>query len=401
MVSYGSGGLLLLIMFKICVITSTRADYGIMQTLIKKMCFDADIAFRLCVTGTHLSKEFGYTRRFIDVDSSFIDEIDIIGQSSDVANVSEQIILKFTPYFQKNNFDMVVVLGDRYEMFYIASVAYLCRTKIAHIHGGESSFGSLDEEFRHCITKLSNLHFTSCEKHRQRVIQLGEDPKSVFDVGSLSVENIKQMRFKSKKELADKYGFVLDKYIMLTFNPVTSELDNGIGEFRELLSAISEFDYEVVAIYPNIDSGKDELIRLINGNHIKNMHVISSMPYEDYLSLSKNCDVFVGNSSSGIIEIPILGVPVVNVGRRQLGREKPKHIENCRAIKKDIVDVLKSIQSRPNKDFDIGTDNIYYKPNSSDLVIKEIKKYLAHRRFDKVFFDMGFNQTINSIQEVI
>ena len=374
-------------MFKICIVTSTRADYGIMQGLISKMSLDNEIDFRLCVTGTHLSNNHGYTRKYISINSSLIDEIDILDTSENVQNVCCEIVKRFTTYFSRHRFDMVVLLGDRYEIFYIASVAYLCKTKIAHIHGGENSFGSLDDGFRHCITKLSNIHFASCEKHRQRIIQMGENPRNVYNVGSLSVENIQKMHFKSKKELAIKYKYDLKKYAMLTFNPVTREKDNGLKELHELFKALSRYNYELIVIMPNIDSGKDDIINFFKNTEIINIHFISSIMYEDYISFSKNCDLFIGNSSSGIIEIPSLRVPIINVGNRQMGREMPESVISCLGTEKEITKAIEYVATDSYKKILLQSKNIYYKPNSSDKIIHYIKKFLSKPN-QKKFYDI-------------
>ncbi len=375
-------------MKKIALITSTRADYGIMCNLIKKLSMDDEICFRLCVTGTHLSEKYGYTKKFIDIDEKFIDEIDILSISDETISVYTQIVNKFNKYFSENSFDIVILLGDRYEMFCIASIAYMNKTKIAHIHGGETTYGALDEQFRHCITKLSNLHFASCEKYKNRIIQMGELPENVFNVGSLSVENIMSMDFKSIDVLREELGFSLRKYALITFNPVTRSDDNGIGELKELIDALGEFDYELLILYPNMDAGNNEIISLLKNSKLKDFHLIKSLKYIDYLSLAKHSSLFIGNSSSGIIEIPSLGVPIINVGDRQKGRETSKSVLECKAKYDSIKNAIDFVNSDDYKKNYLNCSNIYYQKNTSNIIIREVKKYLSEGKFDKYFYDM-------------
>lgn len=375
-------------MKKICLVTSTRADYGIMCNLIKKLSCDDEIDFRLCVTGTHLSKKYGYTRRFIDIYDKYIDEIDILNNSDDTISVYSEVVIKFNEYFKKNSFDLVILLGDRYEIFCIASIAYINKVKMAHIHGGEITYGALDEQFRHCITKLSNIHFASCEKYRNRIIQMGESPENVHNVGSLSVENIKNMKFKSLDELRKDTGFALNNYALITFNPVTRSDDNGIRELKELINALSQFNYELIIMYPNMDAGKDEIISLLEHSGLNNYHLVKSLNYVDYLSLAKSSSLFIGNSSSGIIEIPSLGVPVINVGDRQKGREASKCVIECKAQCNSIVDAINFVNTDEYKYNYLTNENIYYKEDTSLTIIKEVKKYLLEGRFDKYFYDI-------------
>ena len=273
-------------------------------------------------------------------------------------------------------------------MFCIASVAYINKIKLAHIHGGETTYGALDEQFRHCMTKLSNIHFASCEKYRNRIIQMGELPQNVFNVGSLSVENISKMRFKSVDELKASTGFLLNNYAMVTFNPVTRNDDNGIGELKELLLALSNYEYELIILYPNMDAGKNEIIDILEKSDLKNVHLVKSLKYEDYISLAKHSALFIGNSSSGIIEIPSLGVPIINVGDRQKGREASKNVIECEANHMAINEAIRFINSDDYKINYMKSANIYYKDNTSDIIIKEVKKYLDNGKFDKYFYDI-------------
>lgn len=375
-------------MKKICIVTSTRADYGIMSQLIDTFIADSFFETKLCVTGTHLSENYGFTKKYINVSEKFIDDIDIICDSDDQFEVYSNVVTKFTKYFCENYFDLVILLGDRFEIFAIASVAYMKKIQIAHIHGGEVSYGALDDGFRHCITKLSNLHFPSCEKYRNRIIQMGENPKNVINCGSLSVENISKMSFQNKDDLRNKYGFDLNKYAMITFNPVTRQIDNGVGEIKELFAALNLFDYELIILYPNIDSGNTDLMRIINGLDVDDVHIVKSLPYYDYLSLAKNSDLFIGNSSSGIIEIPSLSVPIINIGDRQKGRETSSSVIHCRAKREEIVNAINYINSKEYLDVLDSSNNIYYKKDSIKIIITEVKRYLKENNSEKYFNDL-------------
>lgn len=375
-------------MYKICIVTSTRADYGIMSNLINKMSKDKDISFRLCVTGTHLSTEYGFTRNYIDLEEKYIDEINILKGKNDLKNVFINTIVEFDDYFKANKFDLVILLGDRYEIFCIAAVAYSNKIKLAHIHGGEITYGALDEEYRHCITKMANIHFASCERYRERIIQLGESPNRVFNVGSLSVENIAHLPFKNRDDLKAEYGFELTKYAMVTFNPVTRAEDNGLSEIKELMKALSCFDYELIISYPNIDEGNEEIINVLKAYKLNKYHLVKSLPYVDYLSLAKNSNLFIGNSSAGIIEIPSLGVPIVNVGNRQHGREVSPSVICCDGVANNIVKAVKCIDSKEYKALCAKKENIYFKLNTANQIIEEVKKYLSQNDYEKYFYDI-------------
>lgn len=374
-------------MMKICLVTSTRAEYGIMNNLIKKLSLDKDICFRLCVTGSHLCPKYGYTRKYIDLDNKYIDEIDIVKGSDDVSNIFSNSILEFDGYFKKNKFDIVILLGDRYEIFAIASIAYINKIKIAHIHGGENTYGALDEQFRHCITKLSNIHFPSCEKYRDRIIQMGEMPSTVFNVGSLSVENIMNMKFRPLNELNKKYNFQLNNYAMVTFNPVTSKKDNGVGELLELVRSLTQYDYELLILYPNMDSGNNEIIQILNNIKTNKTYVIKSLEYLDYLSFASYSSLFIGNSSSGIIEIPSLNVPIINVGERQSGRESSKKVISCEANYDSICNAIEYINNSSYYENEFKEKNIYQGNDTSNIIINKIKEYISSNITTKIFYD--------------
>ena len=319
-------------MRNICVVTSTRADYGIMSRLIDMMYKDNDINLQLIATGMHLSEKFGLTVNEIKIPIAKKIDIEIEKEPSHSLALT---IEKFSQAFKELNPDLVLILGDRYEIMGVATASMLNNIPIAHIHGGEVTQGAIDDAIRHSITKMSHLHFTSCEAYRKRVIQLGENPQSVFNVGSLGVENIKKTSLMTKEELEKSIDFKFaQKNLLVTFHPVTLE-GNSTEQFSELLSALEELkDTNIIITAPNSDKGNEELFELINDfvqTHI-NTKFIKSLGMVRYLSAIQYVDAVVGNSSSGIIEVPSFKKPTVNIGSRQKGRIQAKSIINCEPL---------------------------------------------------------------------
>lgn len=373
-------------MINICVVTSTRADYGILQPLMKALIDDKRFLTRICVTGTHLSDKYGKTIEHIDIDKSNIDCIDILGKGLKQESIFSETIVRFDEYLEKNKFDYIVVLGDRYEILGVAITAYMKQIKVIHIHGGEKTLGLQDEGFRHSITKFSSLHFTSTEEYRKRVIQLGENPCTVYNVGSLSVESILNMKFKTKNELICKYGLQDDNICMVTFNPVTLKKDKGVTEIEALLESCSHFDFYYIFMFPNIDTGADDIFEIIRKNGLKKYKLLGSIPYDDYISLAKNSSLFIGNSSSGIIEIPSLHIPVINIGDRQLGRLKSELVIDSKPTTDDICSAIKKSMSSEYREKMLNLPNPYQKENTVKEIIETI--YSFNPKDYKEFYDI-------------
>lgn len=329
-------------MKKICVVTGTRAEYGLLKPLIKKIRDDKDLNLQLVVTGMHLSSEFGLTYNEISKDGFKITEkVEILLSSDTEIGISKSMglaMISFSEVFDRIKPDMLILLGDRYEIFAVASAAIVAKIPIAHLHGGETTEGALDEAFRHSVTKMSYLHFTSNEVYKNRVIQLGEEPCRVVNVGPIIEESIKTLDFLPKEKLEEDLKIRFDKKIsLLTFHPTTLENNSAKEQFENVLEALSEFDdLKVIFTKANSDVSGRIINSMIDEYVLKNPDkcvAYASLGQLRYLSAMKYCDIVIGNSSSGIIEAPILQKPTVNIGDRQKGRIQEKSIINCKPIK--------------------------------------------------------------------
>lgn len=384
---------------RICVITGTRAEYGLLKPLIMKMIDDKEIDLKLVVTGMHMSTEFGLTYKLIEEDGIVIDEkIEILLSSDSHVATSKAMglaIISFSEYINRTKPDMVIVLGDRYEILAASISAMVANVPIAHIHGGEITEGAQDDVFRHCITKLSYLHFTSTESYRKRVMQLGEEPNRVFNVGAIGIENIKVLKLLSQEEIEKSINFVLNKkFALVTFHPVT--LEQGLAEIQitELLGALEEFDdMKFIITKANSDNEGRKINRKIDEFISKNPEKyigFVSMGQLKYLSAMKYCSMVIGNSSSGIIEAPSFNIPTINIGDRQKGRLQAKTVINCDPIKSDIIKAIKRGLSKEFKDKISKIENPYGDGDTSNKILYEIKKALSKEiELKKTFYDIN------------
>lgn len=336
-------------MKKVCIVTSTRAEYGLLRPLMLKFKNSNKYTLQIIATGMHLSPEFGNTYKEIEKDGFEITEkIEILLSSDSAVGVSKSMglaTISFAEAFSRLKPDLVIVLGDRYEIFAVASAAVVAQIPIAHLHGGETTEGAFDEAFRHSITKMSYLHFTSTETYRNRVIQLGEAPDRVFNVGALGVENILSLDLLDKEELEKSIDFKLDKpFGLVTFHPVTLENSTSKEQFKELLSAMDKRkDMKFILTKANSDNDGRIINKMIDEYESENkdrIKAFTSMGLIRYLSAMKYCACVVGNSSSGIIEAPTFNKPTINIGDRQKGRIQAESIINCIPKEKDILDAL-------------------------------------------------------------
>jgi len=383
----------------ICVITGTRAEYGLLKPLIMKMIDDKEIDLKLVVTGMHMSTEFGLTYKLIEEDGIVIDEkIEILLSSDSHVATSKAMglaIISFSEYINRTKPDMVIVLGDRYEILAASISAMVANVPIAHIHGREITEGAQDDVFRHCITKLSYLHFTSTESYRKRVMQLGEEPNRVFNVGAIGIENIKELKLLSKEEIEKSINFTLNKkFALVTFHPVT--LEQGLAEIQitELLGALEEFDdMKFIITKANSDNEGRKINRKIDEFISKNPEKyigFVSMGQLKYLSAMKYCSMVIGNSSSGIIEAPSFNIPTINIGDRQKGRLQAKTVINCDPIKSDIIKAIKRGLSKEFKDKISKIENPYGDGDTSNKILYEIKKALSKEiELKKTFYDIN------------
>ena len=317
-------------MRKICVFTSTRADYGILYGLIKELQKKENVKLQLLVTGTHLEKKFGETIHFIKEDVIPISkQVKINLEDNSVLGVCKtqgDCISLFARSLDELRPDLCVVLGDRFEALSFGVACAHLGIPLAHLHGGELSFGAVDDVFRHCLTKLSYLHFTVAEEYKNRVIQMGEAPERVYQLGALGVENIPRLATLKKEEIEENLSFkFLKKNFLITFHPETSTGQDPIKQVKELLRALSDEDSETLLIFTlsNADSGSSfitsEIQKFVSNNPRKAVS-FSSMGQKNYLSALKYVDMVIGNSSSGILEVPSFQIPTVNIGKRQEGR---------------------------------------------------------------------------------
>jgi len=384
-------------MKKVCVVTGTRAEYGLLKPLITEINNTDDMNLQLVVTGMHLSPEFGLTYQEIERDGFEIVERNEMLLSSDTPNgITKSIglaIIGFADIFTRIVPDIVVILGDRFEVFAAATAAMIHRIPIAHIHGGELTEGVIDDAIRHSITKMSTLHFTSTEQYRKRVIQMGEQPDRVFCVGALGVENIKKQKLLDKRELEQSIQFSLDiPYIIVTFHPVTLENNTAEIQCQNLLSALDQFrEYHIIFTKANADMGGriinkkiDEYVNLNRDRAI----VVASLGMVRYLSALKYCEMVIGNSSSGLLEAPSFRIPTVNVGDRQKGRVRGKSVIDCGWTTKEIVDAIQTAKMMINTGKLKNEVNPYEGVNTSNTILQLLREYLLNDNYTaKKFYD--------------
>jgi GDP/UDP-N,N'-diacetylbacillosamine 2-epimerase (hydrolysing) len=361
----------------------------------------ADISLFIVVTGMHLCSDFGYTYREIEADGFKIaKKIDIQLSSDNAAGMSKTMamaLICFTEYFQENSFDLLIVLGDRYEIAVSCMAAFNQHIPIAHLHGGEVTTGAVDDAYRHAITKMSCLHFVSCDTYRKRVIQLGENPDTVFNVGAMSVENIKDMPLLTISELESNLNFPLNNkcYAVITFHPVTLEDNTGTLEVQELMNALDSFsDISFIITKSNSDAGGREINRMWDeyGSVRENCLVVTSLGAKRYLSALKYAATMIGNSSSGITEGPASGIPTINIGDRQKGRVMADSIICCTPRKNYIVKAIKKALSPQFQKDAKQVINPYGDGNTSSKIIDIIWDHLAEKKINikKRFYDVGF-----------
>lgn len=379
---------------KITIVTANRAEYGLLRYLILGLRKENDIELNIVVTGAHLSPEFGYTYKEIENENIEIDEkIEILMSSDTPSSITKSMgiaMIGFADYFNRKKPDSVILLGDRYEIMAVAIAAMNQRIPIFHIHGGETGAGTVDNMIRHAITKMSSLHFTSTENYRRRVIQLGENPTKVYNVGALGVENIKRMKLMTKEELEKDLNFKIDKKtILFTFHPL-SFVVNMKEQINEVLTALNEIqDLRIIFTKCNADAGGRIVNKTIDEFVLNNQDravSFSSLGTLRYLSALKYIKAVVGNSSSGIIEAPSIGAYTLDIGDRQKGRIRGESVFHCEVNAKDIFHNLKLILSYEKKDYFI---NPYEKEGTSVDIIKILKANLYNGiQSDKDFFDI-------------
>ncbi|RXK05026.1 UDP-N-acetylglucosamine 2-epimerase [Halarcobacter bivalviorum] len=383
---------------KICIVTGTRAEYGLLYWLMKEIEADKDLELQVIVTGMHLSSEFGLTYKEIEQEFKIDKKIEMLLSSDTHIGICKSMGLaqiSFAEAYGELKPDLVVVLGDRYEIFSAVSSAMISNIPIAHIHGGETTEGLIDESIRHSITKMSQLHFTSIEEYRKRVVQLGEDPSRVFTVGGLGIENIKRLKLLSKEEFEKSIDFNLNKKnILVTFHPVTLEKATAKKQFQELLLAIDELE-ETNIIFTKANSDTDG--RVINqmideyvSKNSKKAVCFTSLGQLRYLSALQYIDAVVGNSSSGLLEAPSFKIGTINIGDRQKGRISSESVINCKETKKEINKAFEQLYSKEFQKLLEKVQNPYGDGCSSQKIVEILKNIKYDNLLKKSFYDIGF-----------
>lgn len=387
---------------QIGVITGTRAEYGLLRNLIFKLKENKSIDFKLIVTGAHLCEKFGNTQSEIikdEINNYIKVPIPIDDDSKDGMSLSAGIAMSnFAKLFSKYKPDLLIVLGDRYEIFSAVSAAHLAGIRVAHIGGGDITEGAVDDAIRHCITKMSNLHFPGCEQSRKRIIQMGEQPQYVFNVGEPGVENCLDLEKMSRKALAECLNFdiVNSDYSLVTFHPVTMENNTGAEQVYELIHAMDKLkDMYFIITMANADAGGRAIndIWIKEGKKRKNWLVVTSLGVVRYLSAMKYAKLVIGNSSSGIIETPSMGIPTINIGDRQKGRMMAESVISCLPIEKDISN---SMNIALTDDFQEASKHVYSpfgNGNTTDQIICYVLDYLNSKQEnnEKHFYDIDFS----------
>lgn len=386
-------------MRKICVVTSTRAEYGLLKKLIGLISKDQDLELCLIATGTHLSSEFGYTVKQIEEDGFEIAEkIDILMSGDSPALISKTMgmaFISFADMYERQKPDMLVVLGDRYELIPVCFAAVNAKIPIAHLSGGETTEGAVDECVRHCVTKMSYLHFPACEAYGKRIIQLGESPDRVFNFGDVGVELVRDTKKLSREKCSEElsYDFTKD-YICVIFHPTTLQVEEAACQADNLLKAIEAVpEYNYVFIRGNADAGGriihsriEEFIKKYPQNKM-----FVSLRAELYLSVLSHASALLGNSSSGIVEAPAMGVPTINVGDRQKGRLQANSIINSDNQMPNIIAALKKLKDRQYLDKLERKENPYGSGETSNGILAIIKDELFHKTINlqKQFYDLN------------
>ena len=382
---------------KICIITGTRAEYGLLRWVMQGIKADPELTLQIIATGMHLSPEFGLTYREIEQDGFQIDrKVEMLTSSDTPVGIAKSMglgLIGFADALNDLHPDLIVVLGDRFEIFSAVSAALVARIPVAHLHGGEATEGLIDEAIRHSITKMSHLHFVAAEEYRQRVIQLGEQPDRVFLVGGLGADNISRLKLLDRKALQQSLGFELgQKSLLVCFHPVTLETATAAQQMAELLAALAELrNTQLVFTMPNADTDGRVLIQLIEqfvAQHA-NTRAYTSLGQLRYLSCMAHVDGVVGNSSSGLLEAPSFQKGTINIGDRQRGRLQAASVINCEPTRQSITSALGHLYSA---NFQSGLSKVispFGEGGASNAIVAKIKSIPLSGVLKKRFYDAG------------
>lgn len=386
-------------MKNIAYITGSRAEYGIVKRLLKKLEQDPELNFSLVVTAMHLDPQYGNTVTVIEQDGFEIAARIPLTLNSEnnqtIIHSMAECLDRFGEYFQQHKYDAVIVLGDRYEMLAVATAAAMHNLPIIHLHGGEQTLGNYDEFIRHCITKMSKLHLTSTEEYRQRVIQMGELPENVVNTGSLGAENSLGLVLPTKVELVERLGILNTPYFLVVFHPETLTDVSVVDQIDALLNAFDQFkdQYRFVFIGSNSDTNSEQIYARFKAYTYENQFkFFTSVKPEEYLALIKYSQGLIGNSSSGLIEAPSCGVGTLNIGNRQQGRVRGETVIDVESNEKSIIEGINKLISTEFQDRLPEMKNPYFQDNAMEKAYNAIKKFLADNKNSqpKGFYDVSF-----------
>ena len=382
---------------RVCVITGSRADYGILYWLMREIRADPRLALLIIATGSHLAPEFGLTYKAIEGDGFRIDrKVEVLLSSDTPIGMSKAVglgVIGFADALEDLNPDIAVVLGDRFEILAAAQAAFLAGISLGHISGGELTEGAVDDVMRHCITKMSRYHFVATETYKRRVIQLGEPPNTVFNVGGPGLDNIRRLELMDRAPLADSLAIEpTEPFLLTTYHPVTAGSLDARPGMQALLDALDAFPgYKIAFTKPNADAGGRVLGAMIDAYAAAQPHRVrafTSLGQQRYLSAMKHCAAVVGNSSSGIIEAPAMGKPTVNIGTRQQGRVRASSIIDCGessgAIQAAIARALSPLFTAQAAE----TTSLYGDCSASTEICKLLATLDVQRNFAKRFHDL-------------
>jgi len=377
-------------------VTGSRAEYGLLRWLMEDIRTFPELALQLIATGTHLSPEFGLTHREIEADGFRIDrKLEILLSSDSAAGVAKSMglaLIAFADVLQQLQPDVLVVLGDRFEIFAAVAAAMVARIPVAHLHGGETTEGSFDESLRHCITKMSQLHFVAAEEYRCRVIQLGEDPQRVFVVGGLGPDGIRRMKLLDRPELERSLGISLAaRSLLITFHPVTLDAESSTHQMTELLAALDELgDMQLIFTMPNADTEGRALLAMVQ-RYVAGRpgaHAFTSLGQLRYRSCLRFVDGVVGNSSSGLTEAPTFRVGTVNIGDRQRGRLKATSVIDCAPNRVSIGAALRRLFAPDFRAALASARNPYGEGGASEQIVTVLRSHPLESLVKKSFHDL-------------
>lgn len=382
---------------KICIVTGTRAEYGLLRWVMDGVRQAPGLELQLLVTGMHLSPEFGLTFHEIERDGFIIDaKVEMLLSADTATGIAKSMglgLIGLSDAFARLRPDLIVLLGDRFEIFAAAAAALIGGIPVAHLHGGETTEGAFDESIRHSITKMSHLHFVAAAEYRRRVIQLGERPDRVFLVGGLGIDAIQHTALLDRAALEASLDFSLGaKSLLITYHPVTLESDSSAHQMAELLAALHLLeDTQLIFTMPNADTGSRELTCLVDDFVVghTNARAYASLGHLRYLSCLQQVDGVVGNSSSGLAEAPSLGTGTVNIGDRQSGRLKALSIIDCPPQRQAILDAVKALYSPAFRQLLQGVVNPYGLGGASEKIVQVLRDHPLDGILKKSFYNLG------------